>query len=81
MASRLWLVMQLIEANRHSAERLETAASTADANLAPLLNEIAAQSRRFADEIYEAVQSGSAAVETEVERDLIEQSLPKRRRA
>ena len=61
MASSLWLVMQVIESNRHSAEQLETAASTADPGLAPLLTEIAAQSRRFADEIHKAVKSGSAA--------------------
>jgi hypothetical protein len=59
MASSVWLVMQVIESNRHSAEKLETAASTADPVLAPLLTEVAAQSRRFADEIHQAVKSGS----------------------
>jgi hypothetical protein len=61
MASSLWLVMQVIESNRHSAEQLETAASTADPALAVLLNEIAAESRRFADEIHRAVMPRSAA--------------------
>lgn len=60
MASSLWLVMQVIEVNRHCAEQLETAASTADPVLAPLLSDIADQSRRFADEVYEAVKTGGA---------------------
>ena len=58
MANTLWVVMQVIEANRHCAEQLEAAASTADPIHAPLLSQIAAESRRFADEIYEVVQSG-----------------------
>jgi hypothetical protein len=53
MASALWRVMQLIEANRHLAEQLETAASTADPALAPELTDVAAQRRRFANEIYD----------------------------
>ncbi len=61
MTSSLWLVMQVIESNRHSAEKLETAASTADPVIAALLNEIAAESRRFADEIHQTVKSGSSA--------------------
>jgi hypothetical protein len=81
MASNLWLVMQVIEANRHSAEQLETAAATADPDLAPVLNAIAAQSRRFADEIYAAMKSGAAASQRDVERDLVEPSELKRRRA
>jgi hypothetical protein len=67
MASSLWLVMQVIEANRHCAEQLESAASTADPVLAPLLTEIAVQSRRFADEIYETMNSESADAETDVD--------------
>ena len=77
MARSLWLVMQVIETNRHSAEQLETAASTADPDVASLLNEIAAQSRRFADEIYAAMKSGNAAAEIDDE----ESSPPLRRRA
>jgi hypothetical protein len=76
MARSLWLVMQVIETNRHSAEQLETAAAIADPDVASLLNEIAAQSRRFADEIYEAMKSGNAAAESDDES-----SPPLRRRA
>jgi hypothetical protein len=81
MASSLWLVMQVIETNRHSAEQLETAASTADPNLARLLTEIASQSRRFADQIYEAMKSGGPTADREVDPDLAERSPPRRRRA
>jgi hypothetical protein len=52
MASILWRVMQLIEANRHLAEQLETAASRADLGAAPTLSDVAAQRRRIAEEIY-----------------------------
>jgi hypothetical protein len=76
MAKSLWLVMQVIETNRHSAEQLETAAAMADPDVASLLNEIAAQSRRFADEIYAAVKSESASAESDCES-----SPPLRRRA
>jgi hypothetical protein len=81
MASNLWLVMQVIEANRHSAEQLETAASTADPRLAPILSKIAAQSRRFADEVYEALKSGSVTAENDVDSDPIEAPSPTRRSA
>jgi hypothetical protein len=73
--------MQVIEANRHSAEQLESAASTADPRLAPILSQIAAQSRRFADEIYAAMKSGSVTAGNDADGDLIEQAAPKRRRA
>jgi hypothetical protein len=76
MARSLWLVMQVIETNRHSAEQLETAAAMADPDVASLLNEVAAQSRRFADEIYEAIKCGNAAAECDDES-----SAPLRRRA
>ena len=81
MASSLWLVMQVIEANRHSAEQLETAASTADPRLAPILSQIAAQSRRFADEVYEAMKSGSVTAGNDADGDPVEHDLPKRRSA
>jgi hypothetical protein len=53
MASRLWRVMQIIEANRYWAEQLDAAASTADPTMAPLLADIADQRREFAEQIYE----------------------------
>jgi hypothetical protein len=59
MASALWRVMQVIETNRHLAEQLETAASTADPALAPALADVAAQRRKFADEIYDQYRSAA----------------------
>lgn len=58
--SALWRVMQLIEANRHLAERLETAALTADAATAPVLARAADQRRRLADEIYDRYRCDGA---------------------
>lgn len=52
MASQLWQVMQRIEANRHRAEQLEAAASTADSASARMMVRIAAQRREIADQLY-----------------------------
>jgi hypothetical protein len=67
MASTLWRAMQLIEANRHMSDQLDTAASTADSELAPALAGLAVQRRKIADEIYDqyrrdgSVRSAAAA--------------------
>ena len=61
MASRLWRVMQIIETNRHWAEQLEAAAAAADPALAPMLVDIAAQRREFAEQVYEFFRSSEGA--------------------
>jgi hypothetical protein len=53
MASTLWRVMQLIEANRHLAEQLDAAATTADPVRAPVLAGMAVERRTIAEEIYD----------------------------
>jgi hypothetical protein len=53
MASTLWRVMQIIEANRHVADQLDAAASTADAALSPVLAGMAVQRRTIAEQIYD----------------------------
>ncbi len=52
MAITLWQAMQLVEANRHRAEQLEDAASTASPDLSALLTAAAVQRREIADQIY-----------------------------
>ena len=52
MAITLWQAMQLVEANRHRAEQLEDAASTASPDLSALLIAAAVQRREIADQIY-----------------------------
>ena len=52
MAITLWQAMQLVEANRHRAEQLEDAASTASPDLSALLIAAAAQRREIAEQIY-----------------------------
>ena len=52
MAITLWQAMQLVEANRHRAEQLEDAASTASADLGAILVAAAAQRREIAEQIY-----------------------------
>jgi hypothetical protein len=61
MASRLWRVMQIIEANRHWAEQLEAAAAAADPTLAPMLVDIAVQRREFAEQVYELYRGSEGA--------------------
>ena len=53
MASKLWHAMQLIESNRHVAEQLEIASSTADPALASLLADVARRRRKIAEEMNE----------------------------
>ena len=65
MASRLWRTMQIIEANRHRAEQLEAAASTAHPAVAPVLTGIAVQHRAFADRIYALFRGERTAPEGE----------------
>ncbi len=60
MASSLWRVMQLIEANRHWAEQLEISASTADPAVAARLADIAHERREFADKVYDLFQRNEA---------------------
>ena len=69
MASTLWRVMQLIEANRHLAEQLETAASKADLALAPALTDVAAQRRRIADEIYDQYRRDEVGIRDNSDRE------------
>jgi hypothetical protein len=52
MATTLWQVMQLVEANRHGADQLEEAASRASADLSALLSAAAVRRREIADQIY-----------------------------
>jgi len=58
MTTKVWQVMQQIEAHRHRAERLEAAASTASPLSAALLSDIAHQRREIAERLYALWRAG-----------------------